>query len=163
MFDDWRQRRRDVWVKLALAHFFLSVTGLVVGWMLVQHAQQQQTWQQHAGGFQAVLPWTYYVGAGLLAVCSFPLLWPFLVLPQAAGCMSVFLLPINSGLIGWVGSRLWWRRRKHSDRDWRLAHWQCPACGYDLTGSMDRPTCPDCGEPLPDELRDLFVRLRRGK
>ena len=28
---------------------------------------------------------------------------------------------------------------------------RCTGCGYDLRGSVDRPECPECGEPIPQQ------------
>ena len=161
MLNTWQERQRRAWMIAALSHFFISVVGLSIGWLMIRYAPV--TYQmQPSGGWQPAMHWIYYVGVAVFGVFSFPLLWPMFLLPESWACVGVLLLPLNSLLIGWAVSRVWWwRTKRHGDRDWRIAHWQCPACGYDLTGSMGGKNCPDCGAEIPEELRSLFGKLRR--
>lgn len=154
--------RRWFYISVAALHFLTSATLLALGWVFMKMATPSLVLQPN-GQYAAVWPWTWYAGLTVVLIASLPLLLPaLLVLPEGWMCMLLLLLPLNSGVVGYVGGRWYIRRRiRKGDPDWRIQHWQCPACGYDLTGSRHAKMCPECGEPIPQELRNLFGKLRR--
>jgi hypothetical protein len=73
--------------------------------------------------------------AAWLALLVVPIAWGVAIVPRWL-------------IIAWgVPTLIWWawdttreRRRAH-----RLATGRCLACGYDLRGTPERKTCPECG------------------
>lgn len=146
---------------LAIAHTLASVLVMTFGWLLM-HSSQPSFVAQPSGQFATTWPWSWYIGICLIVVGSAPLLLPgLLLLPESWAFALLLLLPVNSVLIGY-GLGRWYihRRIRKGDWEWRIQHWQCPACGYDLTGSMDATNCPECGAYIPEKLRKQFDKLR---
>ena len=100
--------------------------------------------------------------ATLMMLLGLPLVIPCLAsasphgLDPNATILLVLLLPANSYLWGYTLAAFWKRSggRRLSSRDRRIMHGQCPACGYDLRGSRRSDRYPECGEPIPERLRD---------
>lgn len=155
------ESRKQLYVSIAVAHLLGGVILMTVGWFLMNVSQPSFALQPN-GQFAVSWPWTWYVGMGLIGMVSLPILLPaLLLLPEGWSWMLLLLLPINSGLIGYGLGQLYIRRRiRQGDADWRISHWQCPECGYDLTGSMTAVACPECGEAIPAKLRKHFEKLR---
>lgn len=51
--------------------------------------------------------------------------------------------------IGWVVWKIGNRKRAGSNT--------CPTCDYNLTGNVSG-ICPECGTPIPDEMRDVYPK-----
>lgn len=59
--------------------------------------------------------------------------------------LAIAFVPIAS-FLSWIGVTHWQRRR-----DSKVSTAICPACRYDLRGSIDR--CPECGTPISKEVK----------
>jgi hypothetical protein len=61
--------------------------------------------------------------------------------------LSVPLVLAALHAIGWMVTRDLRRER----RTRLILSGACTQCGYDLRGTPDSPTCPECGAPVPHE------------
>lgn len=140
--------------RIASVHLIASASLLVFGFLIVEGTVYLAPWLT----LTQVL-WLDAIGNVIVMASLSPtvlLLW--LLGGPGMFFVAIICIPLTSFTLAWITARLYeftpWNK---ASTGWHVALGQCPACHLKLAGYADITTCPDCGQPLPDELVEALV------